>query len=107
MGSQRLGHNGYCGLSIGITQTYHSFTKCTPFKALYGREPPNLLRYETGTITGAALEDQLVERDAMLDELKFSLLKTQNYMKKQEDEHRRDVQFAIGDFVYLKHRPCR
>lgn len=66
-----------------------------------------MLRYESGTTTVAALEDQMVERDAMLDELKFALLKAQNSMKKQEDEHRRDVQFDVGEWVYLKLRPYR
>lgn len=41
----------------------------------------------------------------MLDELKAQLVLAQNRMKKFVDLKRRQVQFAIGDMVYVKLRP--
>ncbi|KFK22601.1 hypothetical protein AALP_AAs54367U000800 [Arabis alpina] len=35
------------------------------------------------------------------------LLKTQQIMKQQADNHRREVEFAVGDMVFLKIRPYR
>ena len=43
----------------------------------------------------------------MLDELKRHLARAQQIMKKQADGRRREVQFAVGEKVYLKLRPYR
>lgn len=48
-----------------------------------------------------------MERDAILDELKFQLLKAQQLMKANEDKKRHDVNFTVGDMVYLKLQPYR
>lgn len=79
----------------------------TPFQAVYGRKPPELLNYENGSTTNANLEEQLKERDGTLVLLKEHLHKAQQRMKKRVDGHRREVEFAIGDRVYLKLRPYR
>lgn len=77
------------------------------FKALYGRDPPQLLRYETGHTVLSTLEDQLIARDAILDDLKANLVGAQHRMKIQEDLSRREVEFKVGDEVFLKLRPYR
>ena len=55
--------------------------------------------------TVSAVEQQLEARDAILDELKHHLTKAQEKMKRFADKHRRDIQFDIGDKVFLKLRP--
>ena len=45
------------------------------------------------------------ERDAALDELRNQLLRAQNHMKKQADQNRREVEFPVGELVYLKIQP--
>lgn len=52
----------------------HSSTQYTPYKIVYGRDPPTLFRYEKGSTAVLTLEEQLIDRDATLDDLKFHLL---------------------------------
>ena len=49
--------------------TFHASTKMTPFKAVYGRDPPPLIRSGAQSTSVASLEQKLQERDAILDEL--------------------------------------
>lgn len=79
----------------------------TPFRVVYGRDPPALLRYEKGLTANAELEEQLLERDAILVEVKKHLVHAQQLMKNNADKHRRDVEFEVGEMVYLKLRPYR
>ena len=85
----------------------HSATRCTPFRALYGRDPPPLIRYERGSATVSSVEQLLEDRDAFLDELRMHLLRAQQRMKQHADSKRHHDEFAIGDFVFLKLRPYR
>ncbi|PWA91318.1 Ty3/gypsy retrotransposon protein [Artemisia annua] len=87
--------------------SYHTSSKATPFKILYGRDPPKLIPYETSSAPTFEVDKYLEERDRVLDELKRNLLKAQQIMKAQSDSHRRDVQFHVGDMVFLKLRPYR
>lgn len=50
----------------------------------------------------SAVEQQLCDNDAMLDELKSHLLRAQNKMKAQANQHCRDVQYNEGDSVLHK-----
>jgi hypothetical protein len=42
--------------------SYHAATKLSPFEALYGYKPPNLLEFVPGTIRVATVEDLLEHR---------------------------------------------
>lgn len=53
----------------------------TPFKALYGRDPPHILRVGRGKTPVDSLDTLLQECDAILDELRFNLIKAQQRMK--------------------------
>ena len=53
------------------------------------------------------MEQQLQERDAILDTLKSHLLRAQEKMKATSNKRRRDVQYDIGDWVFLKLQPYR
>ena len=87
--------------------TFHSSLGCTPFKVLYVRDPPPLLRYERDRSSVAAVDQWLEERDAFLDDLKMHLLRAQQKMKAGADNTRRHVEFRVGDMVFLKLRPYR
>lgn len=79
----------------------------TPFQAVYGRAPPPLLTYGDMRTTNDTLDQQLVEKDTMLQRMKDHLVNAQERMKKYADRKRREVSFAEGEWVFLKVRPYR
>ena len=62
--------------------------------------------FEVGSTKVDVVEQVLMSRDEMLDELKMSL-RAQQKMKHRADATRRDIKFEVGDLVYLKLRPHR
>lgn len=86
---------------------YHSSIQMSPFKALYGREPPTLIRYQPDSADIASVQEQLTARDELLRQLKANLLKAQQYMKNQADKKRLDVNFQVGDLVLVKLQPYK
>ncbi|GAU45146.1 hypothetical protein TSUD_253790 [Trifolium subterraneum] len=87
--------------------TYHESIGKYPFEVVYGRSPPTLLRFLANETKVAAVALELAERDEALSQLKAQLLKAQQQMKLYADKKRRDVQFAVGEWVFLKLRPHR
>lgn len=79
----------------------------TPFKAVYGRDPPKLIRYVPNSGDTPDLQQQLIERDQLLQQLKANLQKAQQTMKTQADRKRTDVSLEIGDQVLVKLQPYR
>lgn len=83
----------------------HMSTTMTPFKIVYGREPPKLLRIGEGQTPVDSVEELLQERDFVLDELKLHILRAQQIMKHNSDSKRREVSFNVGNQVFLKLQP--
>jgi hypothetical protein len=79
----------------------------TPFEAVFGRPPPNMVSYDAGTTTVAQVDDALTSRDSILRALKQHLTEAQNRMKQQADQHRTEREFAEGDMVFLRLQPYR
>lgn len=67
---------------------YHSSIKTTPFQALYGREPPILLKGDVHESSVEEVSQLLAQRSMMLEEMKEQLEKAQNRMKMQANKHR-------------------
>ena len=84
---------------------YHTEGKTTPFKALYGRDPPRIVKAHKGDTAVSTVEDQLMERDAILDDLKAHLLQAQQKMKRTADKNRKDVNFLQTTFWKDANRP--
>jgi len=87
--------------------SYHSAIKMTPFQAVYGREVPRLLRYKDVPSTNAKVEKMTVDRDELLKELRVNLEVAQKRMEAQANKHRREVEYVVGEMVYLKLKPYR
>ena len=54
------------------TSLHHSL-KMSPFKALFGRDPPTIVRYQLSTNDSPIIQDMLQQRDKLLDTLKVNL----------------------------------
>ena len=87
--------------------TYQRDLGITPFKAVYRHLPPPLVYYEDQDTPNSALDEQLKERDIMLGALKEHLRVAQEKMKRDADLKHRDVDYGVGDLVFLKIRPYR
>ena len=82
--------------------SYQTALKTTPFEVVYGRSPPTLASYRPGLARVVALDRQLYERDVFLTDIRDRLHQAQDIMKETADRSRRFVEFAVGDWVWLR-----
>ena len=68
---------------------------------------PSLVHGSQKHTTVHSLEEMLLVRDVVIDELRLTLLKAQRHMKSIADSKRRNVSYDIGDGFYLKLQPYR
>ena len=87
--------------------TFQRSLGITPFQAVYGRLPPPLVYFGDRDTPSTALDEQLKERDVTLGALKEHLKFAQEKIKRSADQKRRDVEYEVGDMVFLKIRPYR
>jgi hypothetical protein len=62
--------------------------------------------YEQGQSRVLAVDKQLVARDEFLAEIKKWLLHAQEVMKGNYDAHHHQVEFQVGDWVWLRLHQC-
>ncbi|GKC33991.1 hypothetical protein Tco_1046375 [Tanacetum coccineum] len=79
----------------------------TPSHVVYGRLPPSIIPYLSGSTKVAIVEELLMECDALLRQLKQSLAQAKNRMVMQTNRKRRDVEYKTGDVVLVKLQPYR
>jgi hypothetical protein len=94
--------------------SHHASLNCSPFKALYGREPNLGAMLTLAQAPPGAEELDWIEHTAML---RAQLAQAQQRFKKKADKNRTEREFAVGDSVLLKlqpyaqstvaNRPCR
>jgi hypothetical protein len=77
--------------------SWHSTIKTTLFVAVYGRDPPSMLTYISGTAKAEAVERAFVARDQVLRELKDNIKLAQGRMKKLYDNKHIEDGFQKGD----------
>jgi len=53
--------------------SFHHSTGMTPFKVVYGREPPQIIKYTFSNQDPPQVQDQLLQRDTTLNKLKINL----------------------------------
>lgn len=69
--------------------------------------PPLIPYYPAGASLVAEVHQELLSRNVILQQLKSNLHAVNNRMKQAADAKWRDVEFQIGDSVYLKLHPYR
>lgn len=77
------------------------------FHMVYGRAAPEVLDYRLGDSMVEAIDTMLTECQQRLRELQGNLLAAQTRMKKYADSKWRHLEFAEGDWVWLKLQPYR
>ncbi|WVY94575.1 hypothetical protein V8G54_033663 [Vigna mungo] len=85
----------------------HSTTGFTPFQVTYGKPPPFIPFYLTGSSSTEAMDSWLTNRITLMTMLHKKLEKAQLAMKTSINRHRRDVVYQMGDWVYVRLRPYR
>lgn len=84
--------------------TYPSATKMTTFQALYGFEPPSLLKW-TRTSKVHTVQEQQQQMQHILEILKDNLNLARNRMKQQVDLRKTERTFMPRDQVFLRLQP--
>lgn len=78
-----------------------------PFQTLYGYQPPIQGHFEPSSTHVASVEDYLQHRRLMLQLVNEGLELAQEGPKMLADKGRTDIEFNVGDWVYLKLKPYR
>ncbi|MCI20138.1 transposon Tf2-1 polyprotein, partial [Trifolium medium] len=87
--------------------SYHNSAAMTPFKALYGRDPPQLIRTRGSTQDPPDVQAHLSYREDLLQQLHANLHRAQQSMKSNADKNRRFLEFQVGGLVLVKLQPYR
>jgi hypothetical protein len=83
---------------------YQSSLQETPFRVVYGRDPPTIRSYEAGDTRVAAVAQSMEEREEFLADVRHRLEQAQLVQKRYYDKAHRDVSYAVGDWVLLRLR---
>ena len=86
---------------------YQSSLRDTPFRVVYGRDPPSIRSYEPGETRVAAVAKTMAERDEFLQDVRYRLEQAQTTQKRHYDRLHRAVSYKLGVWVLLRlrHRP--
>ncbi|KAL0552135.1 hypothetical protein IC582_011232 [Cucumis melo] len=87
--------------------TFQRAIGMTPFQIVYGRQPPTIMSYGSTLSKNSTVEEMLQERDAVLITLCEHLRLAQEQMKVYADRKRPNVEYCVGDYVFLRIRPYR
>jgi transposase InsO family protein len=83
---------------------FQTALKTTPFKIVYGRDPPTIRSYEQGDSRVPAVAQSMAKRDELLADARARLEQAQDVYKRQYDKHHRELSFSVGDWAWLRLR---
>jgi hypothetical protein len=83
---------------------FQSSLRETPFRVVYGRDPPSIRSYEPGDTRVAAVAQEMEAREAFLGDVRYRLEQAQTVQKLHYDRHHRPVSFDVGDWALLRLR---
>lgn len=87
--------------------SHNSAINMTPFEALYGVKPRQLCFPADCRTRNALVEDFQVKREAMNVILQEAIKQAQHKYKFYADKNRKEANFQVGDWVFLKLQPYR
>lgn len=85
--------------------TFHSALGKTPFEVLYGYPPSHFGIIPSDACAVPDLKQWLEDRAAISELIQHNMNRAQQRMKSQEDKHRLEREFSVGDWVYGKLQP--
>ena len=74
----------------------------TPFKLVYGRDPPSMKAYEPGNARAPAVDPLLQDRDDFLLAARECLLQAQDHAKLYYDAKHTPLEFEVSAWVWVK-----
>jgi hypothetical protein len=83
---------------------YQSALRDTPFRVVYGRDPPSIRSYEPGDTRVTAVTKNMAECDEFLPDVRLRLEQAQAVYKRHYDKYHREVRYKVGDWVWLRLR---
>ncbi|WVZ71004.1 hypothetical protein U9M48_019631 [Paspalum notatum var. saurae] len=83
---------------------YQSSLHETPFRVVYGRDPPSIRSYEPGETRVAAVAQEMEDRDAFLADVRYRLEQARAVQKCHYDRLHRPVSYQVGDWAFLRLR---
>ncbi|KAJ1262722.1 hypothetical protein BS78_09G131800 [Paspalum vaginatum] len=81
--------------------SFHTALHATPFEVVYGRPPPPMVPYTPGTARTEMADALLRARDEIVAEARQRLIQAQQLSKYYDASHR-DLEFQVGDWVWLR-----
>ena len=74
---------------------------------LGGYHPPSITSYLRDNYKAQEVEHHIEHQQQVLQLLKDNLTLAQNRMKQQADQHRNEISFDVGDWVFLRLQPYK
>jgi hypothetical protein len=82
--------------------SFQTALQTTPFRVVFGRDPPTLMSYQPGAARVVAVDRQLLHRDEFLAEVREHLLQARDFMKTSYDKAHRALEFEVGEWAWLR-----
>lgn len=101
MGDGHMSVHLYLGPSIGTIQCTRKFPRW-PFQALYGREPPTIVRYVMSSSAIELVGLYMLQCNTVMDLLKHNLVKAYQRMKEFASKRWHLIEFKVGEWVFMK-----
>jgi hypothetical protein len=77
------------------------------FLALYGYHSPSITSPLKGITKVQAVEDHIGNQQEVLKLLKDNFFMAQDRMKQQANQHCREREFEVGDWVFMRLQPYK
>ena len=93
-------------IEFAYNNSYHASIKMPPYEALYGRKcrSPLFWDYLEKVVTGPELVQETIEKVAVI---KQRMKEAQDRQKSWADLKRKEMEFEVGDFVFLNVKPIK